>query len=158
MQSPGEASAQETVAVHEAGHLVVARHFQDARPYFGMRPALTAQIFRENTANGNITWRGDFNYLRFDVSPLQKTMIGVAGVIAVTLWRGNSVAELDWENPQTMSTKDWNECGWTPGKPGPELGEVVSTVTALLARDTGLLWPALRQTITRLIEDHVVSL
>jgi hypothetical protein len=143
--SPKEAYDQKKAAVHEAGHLVVARHV--FANHFWSHHGLKARIFREGTR----TWNGHFTFPPFDLPALDRAMIGVAGVIAVTRWRGTSVQDLDWENPSTMSRMDWSMSGCDPGKPSQDLRDAVHRVAELLTPGTPS-WEELQTEARRLIE------
>jgi hypothetical protein len=134
-----EARDRRDAAVHEAAHLVVARQIQQEEGI--SRPAMRACIYRVNgTTSRGRTWNGTFKFFPFDMPPLKKAMIGVAGVVAVTLWRRGRLQELHWDDPNTMSREDWDICGCEPGQAMPELPQAILEVSALLKRDTGLLW------------------
>ena len=95
--SQKEAYDQEKAAVHEAGHLVVARHvFANNFMSIGH---LKAQIYSvPGGTRSGCTWNGDFIVHGLDLlPPEERAKIGVAGVIAVTRWRGTSVQDLDFK-------------------------------------------------------------
>jgi hypothetical protein len=145
-------------AVHEAGHLVMARKIQQQEGI--SRPVVYACIFRvEGTTPRGRTWNGDFKYFPFEPPP-KRAMVGVAGVIAVATWqrrwRPRCVQSINWETPDTMSTSDWEICGCEPGKPTPELREAVTAVSALLESDTDRLWWTLCVEAHRLIKHREI--
>ncbi len=149
--SPEEAHDQENAAVHEAGHLVVARHV--FANHFWSYHHLKARIYRvpEGTRCGS-TWNGDFPFEPFDLPPEERAKIGVAGVIAITRWRGKSVQDLDWKNPKTMSKCNWGICDCEPGQPTRVLLTAADAVFTLLdpAADC---WSDVFKEARRLIEE-----
>src|SRR5207253_6593679 len=118
-------------AVHEAGHLVMARHLEAAGPRAWIYPV-------ERTAIGR-TWNGDFNFFPFDMPPQKLALIGVAGVVAVTTWqrrwRACRSSNIDWEDPGTMSQSDWRYCGCDPGRVEPHLLEAADHAFRLFDPD-----------------------
>jgi hypothetical protein len=130
--SQKEAYDQEKAAVHEAGHLVVALHVF-ASNFISIRH-LKAQIYRvPGGTRSGCTWNGDFVVHGLDLlPPEERAKIGVAGVVAVTRWRGTSVQDLDFKNPDTMSLRDWDTCGCEPGESSEALMRAADAVFASL--------------------------
>jgi hypothetical protein len=131
----------------------VARHVFASRFMSG---GLEACIYRvlEGTRSGS-RWNGDFRIPQVvvdDLSPEERAKIGVAGVIAVTRWRGKSVQDLDWKNPNTMSTRDWGICDCELGKPTKVLLRAADAVFTLLDPAVGC-WADVLKEAQRLIEE-----
>jgi hypothetical protein len=151
-----EALDRRDAAVHEAGHLVVARKFQQEDGVWN--PAMAACIFRvDGTTPAGRTWNGDFNFFPFSMPPAQKAMVGVAGIVAVTQWRRQCLSDINWKEPDTLSPRDWDFCGCEPGKPQIDLRETAVKVAALVERETGPLWSELCVEARHLIKNGVVK-
>jgi hypothetical protein len=151
------------VAIHETGHLVIARHIQEKTPVFGMKASGAARIGRVNgTTPGGREWKGDFEFVPlFDMPPWEWCLVGVAGVVAVTTWqrrwRGLSVQNVNWEDPETMSSSDWKWCGCDPGKPTHQLFDAAVKVSGLFDPDSGNLWREVYENAHTLMRCHVLS-
>ena len=139
------------VAMHEAGHVVVARHV-------GARN-VSAHIFRrcDATIEGDKSWGGQARWFELDrkLSPARRLMVGVAGTIAEDVWRGNDMDDLNdsglWTDEAIMSPTDWDMTGCDPGEPTPLFMQAVRLVADLL---TGPLRAELLATARRLIVDY----
>jgi hypothetical protein len=105
-----EARDRRDAAVHEAGHVVVARHVGVTVVSAYIYPVPDAL---DDYLNRTM-WNGDTVLARFDnASPEQLAKIAVAGAIATLSWRGKPI-EL-WKF-QMKSFSDWAMCGCQPGR------------------------------------------
>jgi hypothetical protein len=142
-----EARDRRDAAVHEAGHVVVARHVgvTVVRAYIYPVPdALDDYLNRT-------MWNGDTVLARFDnASPEQLAKIAVAGAIATLSWRGKPI-EL-WKF-QMKSFGDWAMCGCQPGRATIEMEDAAVAVYALFNSGNRVLWKAVCQGARRLIEN-----
>jgi hypothetical protein len=110
------------VAVHEAGHLVVARHL-------GYHHRAAGSIWESiGEFEGKVRLGEDFRSARDD------RLVSVAGAVAVSIWFKKELEEED------MSASDWQGTGCEPGKPDAALVVAFAEVAELLR---GPLWPDL---------------
>ena len=135
-------------AVHEAGHVVIARMFSiNADAY--IRPVL-----------GNVdvecekTWIGQTLYNRRDLRSRRKNaMFGVAGAVAALCWRGEFIDdEYLSDEAEMMSESDWEGTGCVPGLPDENCLEAIYAVAAVLERG-GSHWNDLVSVSRNLIID-----
>ena len=131
-----EARDRRLVAMHEAGHVVIA-------DYLGV-PRGDPYIRRvANPEPGELTWCGFTPYSAYvDAEALR--MVAVAGCIAEAVWTGAASF-----GPEAMSESDWEMAGGAPSK---KLLEAAEEVRDALCR-TGPLWPDLLREARRLIEE-----
>ena len=138
-------------AIHEAGHVVIARHLGAW--------VTQAYIARHRPAHQfEKTWTGECGvvWIEHKVSPAHDAMIvAVAGAVAEHIWMGDGDflredGEWPWEEEAIMSQSDWRLAGVEPGKPTPDFMLAVGEVLDLL---TGPLKPELYATARRLIAD-----
>jgi hypothetical protein len=146
-------------AIHEAGHLVIAR-------MFGFPGS--AWIW-PNDQPEEKTWLGrtkrcpiiSVNHGKVRVKTPTKSqdrMIAVAGAVAEACWQDRAIwrvaVEWDWDDPVVMSDSDWHLSGCPIGRPSPALYTAIDKVEALLRSDCGALWPSLCQTARDLIIEN----
>jgi len=120
-----EAIERRRIAVHEAGHVIIARHLGvGAQAIIHPNPVPSED---EKSWLGK-TFLSDF--------PNRKAgrMIGVAGVVAEHLWGGQNIHDLDFEDPDVMSWTDWKGTGCEPGKPDNDLYKAANRVAWLLQK------------------------
>ena len=125
-------------AVHEAGHVVIARHF-------GCRIASAWIIPADDPAPNERTWIGRAQYQGVPADPAKRRMIGLAGEVAEHLWRGGVIE--DFSPDDAMSDSDWRCAGYEPHCVDDALEEAAHDVSELLA----MLWAELIREARRLI-------
>ena len=132
-----EARDRRLSAIHEAGHLVIAR-------WAGLSQA-QAIIFRNPDASAvndldQKKWIGKAflpDSLR-RLSQVRRAMIGVAGAVAEAVWTGDADLLDDdaiWADPGIMSEADWGFAGCLPGCPDLTMDRAVDKVCELLTVD-----------------------
>ncbi|MBR0914890.1 hypothetical protein M2175_004336 [Bradyrhizobium elkanii] len=131
-----QARDRHRVAVHEAGHVVIAQ-------WLGCEVA-AAWIFPHETWPGfdELTWLGKVQFAGTDrLSIHARRMIGVAGIVAEGLWCGWAVDELDVFFPDygSMSPRDYRLAGYAPDHWDDDLLDTAAEVGRLLDR-CGPLW------------------
>ena len=132
-----EAIDRRQTAVHEAGHVVIARELQI--PHMGA--TLLCCPDSDPTEEGR--WSG-FTKAQLDGLPRpKKAMFGVAGRVAEACWQRRALEEIYWEDPDIMSPSDWEAVACEPGGPNDCLEEAAKQVFDLLNRESGRLWPSL---------------
>ena len=111
-----EAHNRRKVAIHEAGHAVVARHVRVT--------AFNPEIWRNPDAGKNEnTWLGNIRVERSPrISRAHMAMVAVAGAIAEHVWRDDAdflenEGEWAWDEEAIMSPTDWDMAGCDPGEP-----------------------------------------
>jgi hypothetical protein len=126
-------------AVHEAGHVVVARHL-------GVR-ILQAEIRKiEPQDSTEKEWVGSVQCLTEGVVASKRKVLAVAGLVAEACWDGGMFSELYDAlelSPGDMSQADWDHSGCLPGEPSEQFGDEMEQAFELLNRETGKLWSAL---------------
>jgi hypothetical protein len=136
-------------AVHEAGHVVVGRHFDC--------PVLDAYV-HPNEQTGR-PWLGSvfFDWNAWietaDVDRHKFLMIVAAGGVAVECWLEKTFdpADLNWS--EAMSDADCTNTNCTPGKPDAALTAAAKDAFTLLAPD-GPLGPDVEKEARRLIKER----
>jgi hypothetical protein len=123
-----EALERRGAAIHEAGHVVIARHVG--------ADVLRASIFRNpDVTPDEVTWVGQATAGGPHVSRSHMTMIGVAGAISERVWDGEEEF-LRWDDAWTdadiMSPTDWQMAGAEPGEPDEAFMCAVEEVLNLL--------------------------
>jgi hypothetical protein len=137
-------------AFHEAGHMVVGRHFDC--------PVLDAYVHPNERAGGR-PWLGkvffdwDAWITTADVDRHKYLMICVAGSVAVECWLEKTFDPSDLNWAEAMSESDCENTGCNPGKPDEPLTAAAKDVFALLALD-GPLWPDIEKEARRLIKER----
>lgn len=146
-----EARDRRAAAVHEAGHLVMARHFhvvsdEDATYLFPR-----ARIWRSATMDSlwEKTWLGECRGLDVrSLSEAQRRMFGIAGYVAEAMWRDEwfdvDTLPLDYDD---LSDTDKRACGPL----GEPLERAARRVEKLFDRNTGKLWPEVLRVARQLI-------
>ena len=157
------ATERRLAAIHEAGHVVIARSF-------GMvcqgeiYPTHTSDLARERTWTGRIFRQMSGKRRGRLIVPTKKQlrMIAVAGAIASTYWQNRKIVRreprLDWWDSiwwSEMYKTDWQlaECPARVRNPDKKLCAAAKEVAALLKPVGGQLWPSLLLIARELIED-----
>ncbi|WP_230164889.1 hypothetical protein [Roseomonas sp. CECT 9278] len=135
------------IAVHEAGHYVIASHL-------GFRHVFAVIWQGEDAPHpARDIWRGMCSRLRVDRHgrPVEDgIMLGCAGLVAEVAWcemaKGGALRRIAeyLREPDSMSRSDWTTCHAPPGDPAPALIQAAEHVAALLTPRGGTLWPELR--------------
>ena len=128
-------------AVHEAGHLVIARHLGVAAASAWIAP-------NENAGPEEKTWLGQMRVIGLPARRLSRRMIGVAGHVAVWAWMRADARDYF---PDGLSDSDWRITGDRADSWGAALLSAASRVRTLLDPDGGPLWPDLIAESRRLI-------
>ena len=137
-------------AVHEAGHVIMARHV-------GM--AATSAWLEELPGSGlyEKLWVGHTRYMSptnlKTISQKTLAMFAVAGAVAECCWKRDSFDEDTWYDFDSMSATDWAGCGCEPGDPTDQTLDTIKVVFSLFDREVGKLWPTLSFEARRLILD-----
>ncbi|UPK19216.1 hypothetical protein [Bradyrhizobium sp. 131] len=134
-------------AVHEAGHIVVAK-------YLGL-PAVQAEIRKNVPQYYTEKWVGSTRCLMEDVDARTRIMVAVAGAVAEACWRDEIFDELYTtleDFPEQMSQSDWEMSGCSPGAVSEQFWDAMERVFESLNRDTGQLWTVLLREARSLIE------
>lgn len=148
-----EAWDRRKAAVHEAGHVVVARHL-------GMYASHAILWKNQRPAADDKLWLGRaFIGPRMEsLAPDQVRMIAVAGAVAEEVWSHGTMdcPEDFFMWPEAMSAADWAMAGYEPGCLDDGGLDAVEHVAVLLTPG-GELWPRLVEEARRLIECAVVE-
>jgi hypothetical protein len=128
-------------AVHEAGHLVIARRL-------GLE-VVSAWIMPNDAAPPDErTWIGRVQIFRLgEKGERARRMVGVAGSVAEWLWFGGWIEDFF---PDAMSESDWHLAGCAVDQPDDALMQAASDVGELFARG-GPGWQELVAESRRLI-------
>lgn len=140
-----QARDRRKAAVHEAGHMVIARHFGAQAEGWLFRNE-DARVSEENT------WVGRMEFWGAALKPLQLRMIACAGTVAEFCWMGEDVWPEYWDDPDAMSATDWRFARCKPGEPDRWCMEAIDRLGVLLSRD-GPLWSELLHRARLLIVD-----
>jgi hypothetical protein len=130
-------------AVHEAGHVVVARRL-------GLRISSAWIVLNEGEAAADeLTWSGRVQIESVHgVDQLSRRMVGVAGAVAEYLWRGRWIEDFFPEG--NMSESDWHLAGCNPDEPDDAIMDAIGEVGRLFEHD-GFWWQELIAESRRLI-------
>jgi hypothetical protein len=128
-------------AVHEAGHVVVARRFD--------LEILSAWIVPNDAGPEERTWRGGVLIKKAGAPEMVCRMVGCAGAVAEWLWGGNWIEDFYLDG---MSEADWLIAGCAEGCPDDALMDAVQQVGKLFER-CGAGWQELVAEARRLIVD-----
>jgi hypothetical protein len=126
-------------AVHEAGHVVVARHLG----------ILTLQAEIRKIEPEDCTekeWIGSVRCQTEGVVTSKRRLVAVAGLVAEACWDGEIFEQLyeDLESdPEKMSQSDWDISGCPSGEPSEQFWDAMEQAFELLNGETGKLWDAL---------------
>ena len=112
-------------AVHQAGHVVIAR-----RVGFKIASAWIMPNDGED-AKDEGTWTGRVQIESVRADTFACRMVGVAGSVAEHLWLGGGI---DDYFPDTLSEDDWLLTGCHPAQPDDPLMVAIGEVGQLLAR------------------------
>jgi hypothetical protein len=126
-------------AVHEAGHVVVARHLGIVTLQAEIRK-IEPQDFTEKQ------WVGSVQCMTRGVVASKCRVVAVAGLVAEACWDGGIFYELYDAlefSPEDMSQSDWDLSGCPPGEPSKQFWDAMEQAFDLLNRETGKLWNAL---------------
>jgi hypothetical protein len=147
------ASDRRKLAVHEAGHAVIALHL-------GYDPDVAIWYTGSDDPLTEKAWLGQTRMSMPPTTPVEHhRMIGVAGMVAEDIWANRHAwdAYADpwyWEDtlwdPDCMSPTDWRLCGYADGEFDNYLTDTAAEVARLL---TGELWPNLIATSRWLITE-----
>jgi hypothetical protein len=150
--NPSQRSARERrlAAIHEAGHVVIAKHLR-------LR-VLQADIRKNDLQDlDEKEWTGSVRFQTQGVAARKRRMVAVAGLVAESCWEGKDDCHGLFEflvfNPDGMSESDWEISGCSYGQPSKQLFDAVEQVFELLNNETGGLWNALLLEARRLIVD-----
>ena len=138
-------------AMHEAGHIVMAR-------LFGLRDVFGHIYPRWEVGPNETSWSGETNYQAMrQLRPLERRMIAFAGAIAEYSWRREDIGPLFWEpNLSPMSPSDWHLAQCVPGELDRDDNacEAIRRVAVLLDWNRGKLWDELCKTARDLIVEE----
>jgi hypothetical protein len=126
-------------AVHEAGHVVVARHLGIMTVQVEIRK-IEPQDFTDKE------WVGSVQCLTEGVVASKRKVVAVAGLVAEACWDGEKFDDLYDAlelNPEEMSQSDWDLSGCLSGEPSKQFWDAMEQAFELLNRETGKLWNAL---------------
>jgi hypothetical protein len=135
-----------SAAVHEAGHLVIARMLSikaQAHIYYKVENE-DFDLLAEKT------WSGQTCTPNESPDRRERSMIAVAGAVAELCWRGELVDEYYWFERNIMSETDWRGTQCVPGEPDETCFEAKAAVTAVLERGASQ-WNNLVRTARKLI-------
>jgi len=157
-------------AIHEGGHVVVARHLG----ILGIGAEIRKFQSRDFTRR---QWGGSFTFVEQEVvlvasepatvkvrrapkykmrrAPKYKLMlVAVAGAVAEACWCRETFDDTydTWYEPSVMSETDWDHAGCAPGEPSKQLWDSVEEAFQLLNRSDGKLWNDLVRESRHLIE------
>lgn len=135
-------------AVHEAGHVVIARYLGVYNIQAEIRK-ISPQDYTEKE------WIGSTRCLMQGFDASTRIMVAVAGAVAEACWNNETFDELYItleDFPEQMSQSDWEMSGCSPGKVSEQFWDAMERVFELLNRDTGKLWNVLLTKARSLIE------
>ena len=133
-------------AVHEAGHIVVARRFDLSPDIARIRRAESPR--REGRA-----WIGRVRFPGLDqLSPLERRMLGCAGAMAELSWQRAEIHADYWIEADHMSESDWHLAGCPFAEPDDICLEAIEELEYLLS-ENGPLWGDLLRQARQLIVD-----
>jgi hypothetical protein len=89
-------------AIHEAGHVVLARHLGELGAYARLERTFAPDVACEKQWAGHT----EFNLNKL-CSRRAKIMIAVAGAVAEYCWKRWDFEEDSWYDPNVMSPTDW---------------------------------------------------
>ena len=149
-----EAKDRRCAAVHEAGHITMARHIGLLGAHASLQRIQSTNLLYEKS------WIGQTRYLAPErtgttLSSRNRVMFAVAGTVAEFCWQRISFDETEdaWYEPEVMSPTDWAGCNCEPGDPTEQLFAVIETAFSLFDRRSGKLWPEVLNEARLLIED-----
>jgi hypothetical protein len=134
-------------AIHESGHVVVAKHLG----LWTMRAEIRKIEPQDDTEK---EWVGSVACLMEGVVARKRLMVAVAGVVAESCWDRDVFEDLYGTlefMPEEMSQSDWDLSGCPFGEPSKQFWNAMEHTFELLNPDTGKLWNALLMEARRLI-------
>ena len=138
-RSRDSAKDRRLAAVHEAGHVIVARQL-------GIR-VMHKEIRKiEPKDSTEKEWIGSVQCLTEGVVASKRKMVGVAGLVAEACWNGKNFDHLFdaiADCPEYMSQSDWDLSDCLPGEPSKQFCDAMEQAFELLNRETGKLWKSL---------------
>jgi hypothetical protein len=130
-------------AIHEAGHLVVAR-------WAGAEIASAWIVQNDNPAPDEKTYGGRVQIVQIGgIDPRRRRMIGVAGAVAEHLGAGGWIEDL-WPEDSSISESDWSLAGCEPGQADEAIARAIDSVGRMLRLD-GPVWPQVLREARRLV-------
>jgi hypothetical protein len=135
-------------AIHEAAHQVVARRYglQDVGAWIEPSPTNEPSLER--------TWIGHTYFTVFEMrslSPVNRTMVAVAGFIAEAVWQHHLIEDLDYEDHYIMSDADWRLAGLVPGSPTKQFFRAVDRVEKMFLSGSSPHWKLVMANARKLI-------
>jgi hypothetical protein len=134
-------------AIHEAGHVVMARHLE-----VHITRVEIHKVEPEDSTEKE--WIGSFQFLTEGVDANKVSLVAVAGIVAEACWTRETFEDLcddlEWD-PAQMSQSDWDLSGFCADEPSEEFRDALEQSFRLLNRETGKLWGALLKEARRLI-------
>lgn len=130
-------------AIHEAGHLVVAR-------WAGVQIVSAWIIPNDNPAPGEKTYAGRVQIAQIGgIAPHRRRMIGVAGAVAEHLGAGLWIENFSLED-SSVSESDWSLAGCEAGQADEAIARAIYSVGRMLRLD-GPVWPQVLREGRRLV-------
>jgi hypothetical protein len=117
---------RQKAAVHEAGHVVIARMLNINAH------AVIYYLFDNNNPRYEMTWGGQTQTDLAGAGRRKRSMVGVAGLVAELCWRGECMDDTCWLLSGIMSESDWKTTGCVPGVPDEYCLEAIFAVTKVL--------------------------
>jgi hypothetical protein len=140
-------------AIHEAGHITMARHI-------GLTAISAWLVEMPGAGKYEKLWIGHTRFLspsvlKRKIPHMKFAMFAVAGAVAECCWQRTSYDETvdydTWNEEDAMSESDWASCRCEPGNPSTQLLTTIEAVFLLFDREVGKLWPPLLSEARRLI-------
>lgn len=130
-------------SIHEAGHMIMAVH-QGYDAHGWIHPSETDTPLEKKTWLGHMT----AGNLPLEIGHSHLRRIGIAGMVAETLWKNGHHAEYvepygfedELLDEDCMSYSDWRMADCLPGEPDDDLHAAAAEVAALFMSD---LWTPL---------------
>jgi hypothetical protein len=138
------ARERRSAAIHEAGHVVIARRL-------GFELLSAWIVPHDGEEPDDRTWIGRVQIGRpHEASEYDRRMLGVAGAVAEHLWHGGWIE--DYSPDEGMSESDWHLAGWSDPDDEPDdvFLDAIEDVGRLFTRD-GAGWQELIAEARRLI-------
>jgi hypothetical protein len=123
------ARERRSAAIHEAGHVVIARTL-------GFELLSAWIVPHDGEEPDDRTWIGRVQIGRpHEASEYDRRMLGVAGAVAEHLWHGGWIE--DYSPDEGMSESDWHLAGWSDPDDEPDdvFLDAIEDVGRLFTRD-----------------------